>query len=104
MPHVVPDEWKARLRAHIRATRGEDRDRLSAYDFSPEQSVRLRFEDGSFADFRYAFAVPDEAGKCCMVFTEHCGYHVFPVGPDGVEVVRKGQGDGSGPLGRDLGA
>ncbi len=23
-----------------------------------------------------------------MVFTEHCGYHLFPVGADGVEVVR----------------
>ena len=32
--------------------------------------------------------VLDESGERCMVFTEHCGYHVFPVGTDGVQVVR----------------
>jgi hypothetical protein len=88
MWHVVPDEWKPRLRAHLRATRGEDRDRLSAADFSASQSVHLCFDDGSFALFRHAFAVLDEAGERCMVFTEHCGYHVFPVGAAGVEVVQ----------------
>jgi len=86
--HVVPDEWKPRLRAYLRATCGEDRDQLSAHDFRGDQSVHLQFADGSFALFRYAFAVLDEAGERCMVFTEHCGYHVFPVGTDGVEVVR----------------
>ncbi len=85
---VVPDEWKPRLRAHLLATGGEDRDHLSAYDFRADQSVHLTFGDGSFAVFRYAFAVFDEAGGRCMVFTEHCGYHMFPVGADGVEVVR----------------
>ena len=88
MWHVVPDEWKPRLRAHLRAARGEDRDRLSAGDFDCDQSVHVRFDDGSFAVFQYAFAVFDPAGQRCMVFTEHCGYHVFPVGPDGVEVRR----------------
>ena len=86
--HEVPDEWKPRLRAYLRATCGEDRDRLSAGDFRGDQSVHLQFDDGSFALFRYAFAIMDEAGERCMVFTEHCGYHVFPVGADGVQVVR----------------
>lgn len=88
MLHAVPDEWKPRLRAYLRATCGEDRDCLSAKDFSPRQSVQLRFEDGSFAFFRYAFVVQDEPSGRCMVFTEHCGYHVFPVGMGGVEVLR----------------
>ena len=35
------------------------------------------------------FAILDEAGERCMVFTEHCGYHVFPVGAGGVKVVRE---------------
>lgn len=86
--HVVPDEWKPRLRAYLRAVCGEDRDRLSAYDFRGDQSVHLTFDDGSFALFRCAFAVLDEACERCMVFTEHCGYHVFPVGAGGVQVVR----------------
>lgn len=66
-----------------------DRDRLSAHDFRGDQSIELTFDDGSFAKFRYAFAVLDEAGEQCMVFTEHCGYHVFPVGAGGVQVVRE---------------
>jgi hypothetical protein len=88
MWHAVPDEWKPRLRAYLRAKRGEDREGLSAGDFSTRQSVHVHFPDGSFALFRYAFAVPDEAGRAVMVFTEHCGYHVFPVGPSEVEVVQ----------------
>ena len=86
--HVVPDEWKPRLRAYLRETCGEDRDRLSAHDFRGDQTVHLQFADGSFALFKYAFAVLDEAGERCLVLTEHCGYHVFPVGVDGIEVVR----------------
>lgn len=86
--HVVPDEWKPRLRAYLLATCGEDRDHLSAADFRSDQSVHLQFVDGSLALFRYAFAVLDEQGEQCMVFTEHCGYHVFPVGADGIQVVR----------------
>jgi hypothetical protein len=86
--HVVPDEWKPRLRAYLRATSGEDRDHLSAHDFRGDQSVHLQFADGSYARFLYAFVVFDEAGERCMVFTEHCGYHVFPVGAGGVEVLR----------------
>ncbi len=86
--HMIPDEWKPRLRAHLQATCGQARDRLSAHDFCGDQSVHLTFDDGSFALFRYAFAVLDEAGERCLVFTEHCGHHEFPVGAGGVQVLR----------------
>jgi hypothetical protein len=89
--HVIPDEWKPRLRAYLRTTRGEDRDRLSAHDFRSDQSVHLQFDDGSIALFRYAFALLDEAGKRCIVFTEHCGYHVFPVEAGNVQILREVQ-------------
>ena len=85
---VVPEEWKPRLRNYLIAMYGEDRDTLSAYDFRSDQSVHLQFDDGSLVLFHYAFAILDEAGERCMVFTEHCGYHVFPVGVGGVKVVR----------------
>jgi hypothetical protein len=88
MWHVVPDEWKPRLRSYLRAKCGEDRDLLCAGDFSTRQSIHVHFADGSFALFRNAFAIPDEAGQAVMVFTEHCGYHVFPIGPGEVEVVQ----------------
>ena len=47
--HVVPDEWKPRLRAHLRATCGEDRDRLSAYeqwDLSLDRALFKEYEHG----------------------------------------------------------
>ena len=69
----LPPHWKAWLRAY----RPESDGRLSVYDFKIDQSVRLRFEDGSTAQFEYAFCALDEKQGELAVFTEHCGYHVF---------------------------
>jgi hypothetical protein len=85
MSPAVPDAWKARLRQYLRERSGQDRDRLSARDFSPGQSVSIRFPDGSYVLFRYAFAIRDEKVGEVIVFTEHCGYHVFPLGDAEVE-------------------
>src|SRR5262245_13724196 len=96
MTPPLPEEWKPRLRAYLRAKRGEDRDRMSASDFSNQQSVAIHLEDGLFAFFRFAFVVWDDAGQECAVFTEHCGYHVFRVRPADVEVLQTVHfGDGS---------
>ena len=98
MPHAVSEDWKPRLRAYLRERTGEERDRLSAGDFSTRQSVIIRFPDGSQVLFRYAFAITDEARREVAVFTEHCGYHVFPLGEAELEVVQAlpvGGGDDS---------
>lgn len=87
--HVVPEEWKPRLRAYLYEKYGEERERLSAHDFRCNESVHLQFEDGSYAWFQFAFVIFDERSEECMVFTEHCGYHVFPVGENGVRVHRE---------------
>lgn len=71
------------VREHVRATRGEERDHLTVYDF-PDAGVRLGFPDGSFAFFRYAFHLRDDAGDEVAVFTEHCGYYFLSA--DGLEV------------------
>jgi hypothetical protein len=47
---------------------------LTAYDF-PVDPVVLRFEDESTVRFRYAFIQVE--GEFTVVYTEHCGYHVF---------------------------
>lgn len=75
--HEIPARWLDAVRAHVRATRGEDRDHLTAFDFSTSQSVQLTFEDGSYAFFRYAFCLRDDEAHEVAVFTEHCGYHFF---------------------------
>ena len=50
---------------------------LSAYDFNT--SVSVLFEDGSHVFFDNAFLVPDRNRNELVVFTEHCGYHIFPL-------------------------
>jgi hypothetical protein len=77
----LPARWISRLEAHLAQT-GQDRQRLSAYDF--QHDLKLVFEDGSFIFFKYAFCLEDETLKELAVFTEHCGYHVFPL--EGTEV------------------
>ena len=57
-------------------------DGLSAYDFSPSRRVRLEYEDGSCAEFRYAFACVRKEASRVVVFTEHCGYLEFALLPE----------------------
>ena len=83
-----PETWKPRLRQYLRERRGEGREGLSASDFPPGQSVLIRFPDGSHVLSRFAFAIADEAAGEVAVFTEHCGYHVFPAGDAEVETLQ----------------
>lgn len=87
MWYTIPEDWKLRLRAYLRERSGEDRDRLSASDFS-NQAVIIRFPDTSHVLFQHVFAIPDEAGREVAVFTEHCGYHVFPFVDAELEVIQ----------------
>lgn len=58
---------------------------LLATDFSSD-SVHIQFKDGTDLKFRDAFYVSekttDEAIHRVAVFTAHCGYHEFMIGPD----------------------
>ncbi len=71
--------WKGNLKTYLQETLKEDRDQLLATDFNVHYSVKIDFEDSSSAFFRYAFYLIDEASNDFAVFTEHCGYHVFPL-------------------------
>lgn len=55
---------------------------LSAGDFSPSRAVEIKFVDGSHARFSYAFAIVSKERQAVAVFTEHCGYLVFPLLPE----------------------
>ena len=55
-------------------------DGLDAVAFPSNSSVDLLFEDGSSASFRYAFVLDSVARGLIAVFTEHCGYLIFPRG------------------------
>lgn len=88
-PWAIPQGFEQLVRDHIRRTCSEDREELSAYDFPPGQSVRLSFPDGSSAFFKYAFVLEDQARQLVAVFTEHCGYHVFPAGELSIAVLNQ---------------
>ncbi len=51
---------------------------LSASDFPVNSELSIEFPDGSTANFRYAFFVESKATNKVAIFTEHCGYFVFP--------------------------
>ncbi len=69
----LPAHWKAWLREN--RTFGS---KLDAGPF-PREVLTLEFPDASTARFAYAYCVHDEERGELAVFTEHCGYHVFPV-------------------------
>ncbi|MBK8093904.1 MAG: hypothetical protein IPK32_18490 [Verrucomicrobiaceae bacterium] len=46
----------------------------------------ITFEDGSKASFYYAILIEAPELNEVGVFTEHCGYHIFPLG--GTHVAR----------------
>ena len=79
----LPERWRNKLADYLSA---KGRTRLGAGDF-PGNGLRICFPDDSDARFRYAFAIrADEWGEVA-VFTEHCGYHVFPGTETTVEVI-----------------
>jgi hypothetical protein len=51
---------------------------LAAGDFPGDHDLHITLMDGSVVRFRYAFAIESEMKRAIAVFTEHCGYHVFP--------------------------
>ena len=72
----LPHRWKTKLKQYIHQHLDENRERPSAGDF--KDNLRLDFPDGSHAYFRYAFYILDPDTNELAVFTEHCGYHLFP--------------------------
>jgi hypothetical protein len=77
----LPARWRALIERRVSARSGGRFKTLGVADFPPGQVVELRFPDGSAATFQHAFFIVDEEHQEIGVFTEHCGYHVFPL-PD----------------------
>ena len=72
---LFKDELSKKLQRPVEAILDKG---LSVYDFAYSKEVKLKFPDDSTAHFKYAFAVWKEDRGTIAVFTEHCGYHVFP--------------------------
>ncbi len=82
-PSEVVADWAEALSKRLNRPVDEIRSRgLSALDFSPSRCVKLRYEDGSCADFRYAFACIRKETSSVAIFSEHCGYLEFRLLPE----------------------
>ena len=77
-PDDLPERWKLKLQEYLIATGSTRPERLSASDFPLETTIIIRFEDDSHVEFRYAFIIEAPEFREVAVFTEHCGYHLFP--------------------------
>ncbi len=72
-------EWVEELSQHVgRSVEEILRKGLGADDFPTNESLHIKLMDGSFVQFQYAFYVVNAEKFAIAVFTEHCGYHVFP--------------------------
>ena len=86
MPWIgMLENWQIALSKRLgRSAENIVEDNLLATDFSND-GVHVQFEDGTDLTFRRAFYVgetpADGAIHRVAVFTEHCGYHEFWIGP-----------------------
>ena len=86
MPWIcMLENWQIALSKRLgRSAENIVENNLLATDFS-DDSVHVQFEDGTDLTFRRAFYVgetpADGAIHRVAVFTEHCGYHEFWIGP-----------------------
>lgn len=86
----LPQRWRERIEHFTDGRYGPDykhRGSLGASDFPANSRVSVVFADGSEATFRYAFFIEAPEWDEVAVFTEHCGYHIFPAGDLRIEQV-----------------
>ncbi len=72
----LPQRWLEKLQNYLKEI-GSKYNELSADAF--RHNLKIEFGDRSYALFHYAFYWIDEEAKEIAVFTEHCGYHIFPL-------------------------
>lgn len=76
----LPVRWKQKIEDHLHSIGDSERKSLRSSDFPLGQKAILRFEDGSFAEFRYPLLIHAPELQELGLFTEHCGYHLFQTG------------------------
>ena len=76
----LPERWKLKIGSYLKSQGVKDRSRLSAGDFFMGMKLEIKFEDGSYAMFKYPLLIEAPEWNEVGVFTEHCGYHIFNLG------------------------
>ena len=79
MAKQILEEWAAEVSTAVGRSVEDIRGKgLGAGDFPLDDDLRVTLMDGSFVQFSYALAIPSKEKRAIAVFTERCGYHVFP--------------------------
>ena len=73
----LPQRWKERIKKWLISQGEHTRAELGAYDFYSNMVAKLKFDDGSYAEFNYPLVIEAPELNEIGVFTEHCGYHIF---------------------------
>lgn len=73
----LPKFWQNWIERYAKGRSNGKYNRLSCYDFT--KSIILKYDDGSNMFFEYAFCARNQQSNELAVFTEHCGYHIFPL-------------------------
>lgn len=81
----LPERWKLKLQECLTTKGSTKTEKLSTSEFPSDTTVSIQFEDDSHVEFRYAFVIEAPEFREVAVFTEHCGYHLFPL-YDGLEL------------------
>ena len=83
----LPERWKRKIKAYLEKLGEPEQERLSAYEFNPNAIAKIKFEDGSYAEFLYPLVINAPEFNEVGVFTEHCGYHIFSLGGTYINMV-----------------
>ena len=73
----LPERWKLKITSYLKSQGIKDRNRLNAGDFFIGMKLEIKFEDDSYAMFKYPLLIEAPEWNEVGVFTEHCGYHIF---------------------------
>lgn len=73
----LPERWKIKVKEYLQSKKIKSRTQFNAHDFDCGSKVIIRYDDGSKAEYNYAFViVAPELNFEVGIFTEHCGYHL----------------------------
>lgn len=75
---LIEEEWAAELAARFGRDAGDVLQQMRPWFIFPTAQLRIELMDGSMVQFVNAFHIVDEAKHAIVVFTEHCGHHVYP--------------------------
>jgi hypothetical protein len=78
----LPERWRIQLQHYTDLKYGAEykfRGQISAGDFAIGFAVHIQLNDSSEAFFQNVFFLKAPELKEVAIFTEHCGYHIFPL-------------------------